>query len=656
MFRQQATGGWSARLSLSALFFALLSGTALPARAGDGFWTPFGPPGSGGGLSVLAADPVTPGTVYAQAGHFDLVRSVDGGRTWSWAGNGLEDGGLPSFAVVIDPAHPSTLYCTGPRGLFRSDDGGRHWRLLARTSGDGAASLIEVLAAGPGVLFATTANILERSTDGGVTWTEIFHDLPIDVQVSRTDPRRVYLMTSRYEIFQSTDGGDSWAPTGPVVSGPPFQPLVPGALAVAPSDGSTLYAANGRNLYRSTDGGAHWSRVSTQRADALPYDRLVVDPVTKTHLYALAGHVGAAVAFSTDGGATFRPVTTGVPAGLWAVGLAFDAAGRIAYAGSTPAVRLVGVRGNWVRGAPTGLPLGIFHFMKFSPADPATVYVGHDYGLSVSHDGGRTWSLLSARGDLADLELDPASPDTLLAASAGPEGVLRSTDGGNTWTGLGPSSLYPLALLRRGGALLAGGYGISRSTDGGASWSPVLASAFTVQRLIADPVDPAVAYALILALVPSPGYGPLPLLFGTRDGGLTWQQLDNGPVAFAVDPTHPSTLYEGFANGRVRKSTDAGLTWQSLGTVPAAVDDLLVDPTTPGILYAATQGQGVLRSTDGGLTWVAIDSGLLLHARLWIERLIADPAVPHQLYAAPSASLPGTGGTGLFAGRFDPLR
>ncbi|HEY0513484.1 MAG TPA: hypothetical protein VGH73_16360 [Thermoanaerobaculia bacterium] len=640
---------WNARLALSGLFLALLSGAALPARAGDGVWTPFGPPGSGGGLRVLAADPVTPGTLYADAGITDLVRSADGGRTWTWSGSGLQ-GNLP-FAIVIDPAHPSTLYCTGSTGLFRSDDGARHWRLLARTSGSGSAALIYVLAASPGVVFATTANILERSTDGGVTWTTIFPELPLTVQVSRTDPRRVYLLTSRGEIFQSADGGDSWAPTGPVASGPPFQPLATSALAVAPSDALTLYAENGRTLYRSTDGGAHWASVSARPADASAFDTLIVDPAVKAHLYALTGHAGAAVFFSANGGAIIRQVTSGVPARFyWAVGLAFDAAGHVAYAGSTPAVRLRGVRGDWTQGAPTGLPVGIFHFMKFSPADPATIYVGHDYGLSVSHDGGQTWSLLSSRGDLSDLELDAASPDTLVAAAD--SGVLRSTDGGRTWTLLSPADLLPIAVLRRGGALIAGGNGIYRSADGGATWTELLSSVFAVQRLIADPTNPAVAYALIQELVPNPGPGPFYTLYVTRDSGLSWQQLDIGTVAFAVDPTNTATLYEGFPDGHVRRSTDGGLTWQPAATLPAPVSDLLVDPAMPSTVYAATQGRGVLRSLDHGLTWTAIDAGLWARWRLWIARLIADPAVPHQLYAAPSASLPGSGGTGLFAGRF----
>ena len=652
MSRKHGTSRWSARLFLSVLFLTLLSGNALPARAGDGIWTPFGPPGSGGGLYVLAADPVTPGTVYARAGFFDLVRSTDGGRTWIWSGSGLQ-GSLP-LAVVIDPVHPSTLYLTGSSGLFRSDDGARHWRLLRQPSSAGSVPRLDVLAASPVALFVTTANGLERSMDGGATWKQIFPGFPVVLQVSWTDPRRIYLLTTRGEIFQSADGGDSWAPTGPVVSGPPLERLTAGGLAVAPSDALTLYVTNNRNFYRSTDGGAHWSRISTQRADAVPYDTIVVDPHVKTHLYALAGRNGAAIDFSTDGGVTFRPVAAGVPGRFWAEGLAFDAAGRTAYAGSTPAVHLMGVRGDWARGAPAGLPVGIVHFMKFSPADPATVYVGHDYGLSVSHDGGQTWSLLSGRGDLADLEFDPASPDVLFAAAgSNTAGVLRSADGGRTWTGLGLADLAPTSLLRRGGALLAGGNGILRSTDDGVSWSPGLGvPVFTVQRLIADPADPAVAYALIRALVPSPSYGPLFLLFGTRDGGLTWQQLDNGPIAFAVDPAHPSTLYEGLQAGQVRKSTDGGLTWQSRGVVPAAINDLLVDPVTPGTLYAATQGQGVLRSTDQGLTWTAINAGLRTRSRLWIERLIVDPVVPHQLYAAPSASIPGSGGTGLFAGRF----
>src|SRR5262249_1250608 len=110
-------------MTLSAL---VILSAARAARAGDDLWTPWGPPGSGGGAIALAADPRTPGRLYAAAPP-DLYTSGDGGATWTWAGFGL--GGARVAALAVD-RRSSAVYADSGDALYRSDDGARHWRKI----------------------------------------------------------------------------------------------------------------------------------------------------------------------------------------------------------------------------------------------------------------------------------------------------------------------------------------------------------------------------------------------------------------------------------------------------------------------------------------------------------------------------------------------
>ena len=101
------------------------------------------------------------------------------------------------------------------------------------------------------------------------------------------------------------------------------------------------------------------------------------------------------------------------------------------------------------------------------------------------------------------------------------------------------------------------------------------------------------------------------------------------PVALAIDPSTPTTLYQGTVGGGVFRSTDGGNTWTPAGLANRVVRALAIDPSTPTTLYAGTGG-GVFRSTDAGASWTAL--GLTdLHTQ--VEVLAIDPVTPTTLYA-----------------------
>jgi photosystem II stability/assembly factor-like uncharacterized protein len=116
-----------------------------------------------------------------------------------------------------------------------------------------------------------------------------------------------------------------------------------------------------------------------------------------------------------------------------------------------------------------------------------------------------------------------------------------------------------------------------------------------------------------------------------------------------IDPHNPSTVYAAnfYSGGGVFKSTDGGSSWSGVNSgLPArqyyAPVALAIDPKNPSTLYAGTW-DGVFRTTDGGANWIAVNTGL---TTLAVITLAVDPQNPSTVYA-------GTSG-GLFAITFVP--
>jgi photosystem II stability/assembly factor-like uncharacterized protein len=265
-------------------------------------------------IRSLAVDPACPATVYAGTNGGGVFQSTDAGATWNASNNGLTN--LRVQTVVLDPTNPATVYAgTNGGGVFQSTDGGTTWTAVNSGLTNLSVQTVAVDSTNSANLYAgTNGGGVFVSTDGGASWSASNNGLAsLNVRYLAVDPATpstVYAATAS-GLFRSTDSGSSWHP---INSGLPSNSLQSYALAIDPTDSSTLYTAisyksglmNEYAIYKSTDGGDAWSYSS----NGLVYlaNALVIDPVTPSTLYATT-IVG--VYKSTDGGANWSQ--TGVP-------------------------------------------------------------------------------------------------------------------------------------------------------------------------------------------------------------------------------------------------------------------------------------------------------------------------------------------------------
>ena len=277
-------------------------------------------------------------------------------------------------------------------------------------------------------------------------------------------------------------------------------------------------------------------------------------------------------------------------------------------------------------------------------------------GIWKSTDDGAAWTPLTDRQQslaIGALALDPTdTQDTTLYAGTGEPnasldtyqgvGVLKTTDGGATWTlqgagfpGFGAYSAISVsvhALAANGAMVLAAtSGGFYRSTDGGANWAQItVASGFPTARSTDIAVDGANVYVVLSvpnATVPFTG------VYKSTTGGSagSFTPMTTGLPAtsswhraqIALAPSAPQTLYLSIAGITdnllgIYKTTNGGAVWSATASQPPNYFNfnfgtgsngqgwydqaIAVDPANANIVYAG--GIHVVASSDGGATWV----------------------------------------------------
>ncbi len=238
-------------------------------------------PNSGDGMTV-AVDPTDPNSLFGIVAQGKLFR-MDGlaGTPFpiliSDPGTGIPESDPRNWNTpfAIDPLDPDVFYY-GTNRLFRSLDRvrtGAPWTAISddmsRGLGYEKIGTISTIALAPSnsdvIYTGTDDGNVWRSTDFGVSWTNISGGLPLravtDIEVSPIDPLHVYITFSGLlfkdaepHVFRSKDGGSDWTD---ISTGLPDLPI--NTIVVDPMNPSTLFLGSDIGAFLSLDDGAHWA-------------------------------------------------------------------------------------------------------------------------------------------------------------------------------------------------------------------------------------------------------------------------------------------------------------------------------------------------------------------------------------------------------------
>jgi len=219
-------------------------------------------------------------------------------------GGGADGGAIATLrtgdfhALAFSPSDPNVVFFGHHNGMMRSDDGGRTWSTLVDRPNFDAMGLAVSRTNGRQIYLAGH-DIFQVSTDGGATWQPVTHNLPgTDIHgfaMSPDDPNRLYALVAGQGAFQSTDGGRTWQPLGSL-------PNDVMALAAAGGNPETIYAGSmSAGVLRSADGGRSWTQ-ATAGMGARGVYALAVNSSTQQTVYA---GVDGGLYKSTDGGASW---------------------------------------------------------------------------------------------------------------------------------------------------------------------------------------------------------------------------------------------------------------------------------------------------------------------------------------------------------------
>ncbi len=284
--------------------------------------------------------------------------------------------------------------------------------------------------------------------------------------------------------------------------------------------------------------------------------------------------------------------------------------------------------------------IGRINRIAFDPTDPQVVWMGAPAGgLWKSIDGGQNWTTNTdrlANLGISDIEINPINKNIMYIATGDRDGgdtysfgVLKSTDGGNTWKATGLvhvvqsqikiTDLY-LNPANPNIVIATTSQGIYRSLDAGDTWMNVQSGSFNA--IVQKPGNPQVLFCSSLSN---------PRIYKSINNGQTWSLvLHNGlptggirRIELAVTPHDSNYIYalygESTNNGflAICRSTDGGDTWTQMATSPNLLGwevngsdvggqawydlALAVNPTNKNEVYVG--GVNIWRSSNGGSSW-----------------------------------------------------
>jgi photosystem II stability/assembly factor-like uncharacterized protein len=482
---------------LAGTVYTVISGGFYASTDGGASWTLRGsPPESSTGAAGLAVVAGSPETVWVGTNQSTVAVSADGGETWTDRSTGLPShiggavlrtliadpnvsttayaliptkgmykytaggpwkkmaGSSNTTALIASPTSPTTLYSGAEGKIYRSTNAGLTW--LAANPGHYAAYYSDfalgVAPSAPTHVFAGGQG-LYRSTDSGASFAFIPNGIEggitYSIAVDPSDPQSFMVGTDAAGVFGTHDGGDTWTALNTGMSNQIFE------MVVDPRDDGTYFAANGTDVLRTTDSGAHWAPSDTGLPSS-DCQSVAIDPASPDTVYAACG---AQMSQSTDGGDSWSPFGPNLgPGGLRHVTVS-PTDGGVIFADTSNTLWRTGDGGvTWTSYS------SYTHDVDFAP--DGTAYTAGGSTVMRFAPGSATPENVSTglAGTLIEsIAVDPEHPSTLYAGAD--TGTYQSVDSGGHWSKLtmdGLTSPFAEAIVVQGSHLIvATGHGIA---------------------------------------------------------------------------------------------------------------------------------------------------------------------------------------------------
>ncbi len=554
-------------------------------------------------------------------------------RELHWRNIGPFRGGRTRAATGVR-SRPSVFYVGQVNGgIWKTDDFGQTWSPIFDAQPTQSIGAIAVAPSNPDILYVASGEGLRRpdlsvgdgiyrSADAGATWKHLGlrdgQQIPT-LAIDPRDPDRLFAAVLGHPygpnaergIFCSKDGGATWeralyvdADTGgwDVCFDPANPDVMYASLwesRLGPWDSNNSYKGTKGGLFKSTDSGQTWRKLTQGLPAEASQVYVVVAPSDSRRVYATVGMVrGTELYRSDDAGETWQMATTD----------------------PRPAVSIGG---------------GDLPMLRVDPVNADIVYSATVVAWR-STDGARTWSALKGApggDDYQCLWINPDHPEIILFASD--QGAVVTVNGGRTWSSwynqptaqlyhVSADNAFPYRVYS--GQQESGSVGIaSRGNDGVITfrdWHPVGASEYGY--VAPDPLDTNLVYGAGRLEVSKFHWdtGQIELVTPVPLANGKYRAVRTQPIMFS--PVDPRVLY--FAANVLFQTSDGGKSWQeispdlsrphagipkSLGTLSAANAESA--DKQRGVIYALAPSPKSLATiwagTDDGLVWLTNDGG-----------------------------------------------
>jgi photosystem II stability/assembly factor-like uncharacterized protein len=371
-----------------------------------------------------------------------------------------------------------------------------------------------------------------------------------------------------------------------------------------------------------------------------------------------------------------------IPAGARAAGIR-----QIQLQTERLALARQGKREATLLGASTWEQIGPYNYsgrtraIAIDPTNPSTIFIGvASGGLWRTTNGGSSWSTTFDKQSaisVGAVAIDPVDTRTIYVGTGENtmnidaylgDGIFKSTDGGETWSNIGLTSVGAISKIYVAPqnhnivyvAAARSGGGFYRSLDGGKTWERTFSQSGTVFDMSVNPKSPNLIFI-----------GTNSSLFRSVDGGKTFQSATAGMslgnavrLSVAIAPSDTNKAYVLLARtnpstgnhvGDVYLSTDRGANWTLKKSLPESFfneqgwydNSIAVQPTNADVVFVS--GIDTYRSLDGGTTFnnsTFSYQGGVVHPDQHVLVFSPNPATPGQVYVGTDGGLFLTTNTG----------